>query len=184
MRYEEAVLTRPSHRHEDLHETPTGILSEMVEQVVAIEGPVHSSEVVARIRDAWGLKRAGARIQSAVERAIGVSVRMQRIIADDGFLTLPDQEITVRDRADTNSPSLRRADMLPPQEIAVAMATTIRDNLGATRDEIVQSVSRALGIRSTSAQVKGVILARVDKAIAKGELVEQGGMLSFVEPSA
>ena len=184
VRYEEAVLTRPSHRHEDLHETPTGILSEMVEQVVAIEGPVHSSEVVARIRDAWGLKRAGARIQSAVERAIGVSVRMQRIIADDGFLTLPDQEITVRDRADTNSPSLRRADMLPPQEIAVAMATTIRDNLGATRDEIVQSVSRALGIRSTSAQVKGVILARVDKAIAKGELVEQGGMLSFVEPSA
>ena len=54
-------------------------------------------------------------------------------------------------------------------------------NLGATRDEIVQSVSRAFGIRSTSTQVRGVILEQTDKAIAKGELVEQAGMLTMAE---
>lgn len=180
-RYEEAEVSRPSHRYDELHETPTGILSELVEQVVKTEGPVHTSEVIARIRFAWGLKRAGARIQTAIQRAIDVSVRMDRIIFSEGFLSNPDQEVIVRKRGDANSPSLRRADMLPPQEIDVAIASTIRDHLGATRDEIVQSVSRAFGIRSTSAQVKQVILARTDKAIARGELVDQGGMLTVVE---
>ena len=179
--YVEAEIFRPDHRQDDLHETPTGILSELVEKVVHAEGPVHSSEVIARLRDAWGVKRAGARIQAAIERAIAVSTRMQRIVSQDGFLSAPDQEIIVRERSDANSPSLRRADMLPPQEIAVAIASTVRDNLGATRDEIVQSVSRAFGIRSTSAQVRGVILEQTDKAIAKGELVDQAGMLTVAE---
>lgn len=179
-RYVEAVLARPPHRSEDLHETPTGLLSQLVEEAVSVEGPVHSSEVVARVRDAWGLKRAGARIQSAVERAIDVSVRMGRLEREGAFLSMPGQPLVVRDRSAAGSGTLRRADMLPPREIAAAVHSTVRENLGATRDEIVQSVSRAVGIMSTSAQVRNVILGEIEAEISEGRLSDQGGMLSAV----
>lgn len=65
--YVEASPQRPAHRAEDIHETPTGILTQLAVDVVGIEGPVHTDEVISRIRDAWGAKRAGSRIQEAVE---------------------------------------------------------------------------------------------------------------------
>lgn len=66
--YAEAVLSKPSHLVCELHEAPTGVLTTVIEQVVTVEGPVHIDEIIARIRDAWGLKRAGTRIQEAVRR--------------------------------------------------------------------------------------------------------------------
>lgn len=175
--YVEAVVTRPTHRFEELHDTPTGILSELAEQVVATEGPVHIDEVIDRIRDAWGLKRAGARIQSAIERAIQMSFTMQRIVAEGEFLDVPGREPAVRDRSSTRSPTLRKAEMLPPSEMRAAATRIVRENFGATADQVVQAVSRALGIRSTSAQVKGVILEAVDAEVDAGRLARQGNML-------
>jgi len=68
--YVEASPERPAHRAEEIHETPTGILTQLAVDVVGIEGPVHTDEVISRIRDAWGAKRAGSRIQEAVEKIL------------------------------------------------------------------------------------------------------------------
>ncbi|BDV33719.1 DUF3320 domain-containing protein [Methylocystis iwaonis] len=48
--YIEAVLSRPSNWAGELHEAPIGILIALVEEAVRIEGPVHSDEVVSRLR--------------------------------------------------------------------------------------------------------------------------------------
>lgn len=55
--YIEASPERPAHCIGELHETPTGTLAGLVEEVVAVEGPVHIDEVIERIRTAWGLNR-------------------------------------------------------------------------------------------------------------------------------
>ncbi|MDR6790404.1 very-short-patch-repair endonuclease [Sphingomonas sp. BE138] len=178
--YVEATVTKPAHRQEELHDTPTGVLSMLADEVVAMEGPVHLDEVVARIREGWGLKRAGGRIQSAIERAVDVSVRTGRLSREGDFLSVPGREPEVRDRTSVRSPALRRAEMLPPAEIRAAALATVRYNFGATRDQIVQAVSRALGIKSTSAQVRAVIVDVVDAAVARGELVNQGEMLALL----
>lgn len=130
------------------------------------------------IREAWGLKRAGGRIQSAVARAIDVSVRTGRLVREGDFLMVPERSPVVRDRTSTRSTTLRRADMLPPAEIRVAVVATVRDNFGATPDQVVQAVSRALGIKVTSAPVRAAILDVVEAAAASGELVRQGEMLA------
>lgn len=177
VRYMQAGLKRPAHRTEELHETPTGVLSELAERVVALEGPVHVDEVIDRIKDAWLLKRAGGRIQLAIKKAVVVSVRMGRIVEDGNFLSMPGATVQVRDRSEAASPTLRRADMLPPAEIRVAALNVVRMNFGASPDQVVTAVSRALGIKSTSAQVKSAISSVVEEAVAKGELVDQGGVL-------
>ena len=175
--YEEAEITRPRHLLGELHDTPRGDLSALAEEVVRIEGPVHACEVVNRIRDAWGLKRAGARIQEAVEAAIAVSVRERRMTDKDDFLDLPGRTPKVRDRSAVRSTSLRKSDTLPPAELEIAILDVVRINYGATDDQVMQAAARAVGFKSTSSQLRD-LLADVIAALIKGErLARQSGML-------
>ncbi|MDQ0507346.1 DUF3320 domain-containing protein [Xanthobacter agilis] len=180
--YVEAVLNPPLHRTGELHETPTGVLTALVEDTVRVEGPVHLSEVVDRIREAWGLKRSGPRIRQAVEAAIAVAVETGRIERSADFLSVPGAVVRVRDRSLTRSSSLRRAEMLPPGEIREAILEVVRTNFGATPDQMVQAVSRMFGIRSTSAAVRSVIQAQIDEIVSSGELVTQAGILLQATP--
>ena len=155
--YVEAVLSKPAHLVCELHEAPTGIVTSLAEQVVTTEGPVHIDEIVARIREGWGLKRAGARIHDAVRRAIAVAVRQHRLVEDGVFYTIPGGEPAVRDRSVARSPGLRRPETLPPAEIAAALVDIVSRNFGATEEQAILAVSRALGFKATSAQLREVI---------------------------
>ena len=178
MPYVEAIPIKPAHIAVDLHLAPRGILTDMAQQVVTVEGPVHVDEVVNRIREAWGLKRAGARIQDAVEEAVNTAVRLGRLEDDDGFLSIPSAPIVVRDRSGVRTLSLRHPEALPPAEIRAAMLAIVMDNLGATRDQIFTNVSRALGFKSTKGLLRGTIQPVIERALAEKELVENNGVLT------
>jgi len=176
--YVEARVEKPLGFSAELHEAPLGVLMAAVEQVVAIEGPVHVDEMVVRVREGWGLQRAGSRIRGALEGALRKLVESHRVVRVQNFLSVPDQAVRVRDRGDVASTSLRKPEMLPPAELRVAVLDVVRANFGATPDQVVQAVSRAVGIRSTSGQVRGVIEQVVDGMVGKGELVERDGVLT------
>jgi very-short-patch-repair endonuclease len=175
--YEEAEITRPRHLLGELHDTPRGALSALAEEVVRIEGPVHACEVVNRIRDAWGLKRAGIRIQEAVEAAIAVSVREGRVTDEDDFLDVPDRTPKVRDRSAVRSASLRKSDTLPPAELETAILDIVRINYGATDDQVMQAAARAIGFKSTSSQLRDLLADVIAAAIKGNRLARQSGML-------
>lgn len=175
--YVEAEPQRPRYGATELHETPTGTLASLVEEVTRVEGPVHIEEVTARIRNAWGLKRAGNRIQQAVEAAAAFAVTTGRIERSGDFLSIPQAAVRVRDRSAAVSLSLRQADMLPPSEIRTAVLDIVRRNLGATSDQVVQAVSRAFGIKSTSATVREAIEKQISAVVSSGELTMQADML-------
>ena len=177
--YVEAAPRRPGHIVCDLHETPTGLLTSMAEEIVGVEGPVHIDEIINRIRDAWGLKRAGGRIQDAVERAVKVAVRQKRLVEDDDFYWLPGTEPVVRDRSCATSPSLRRPEMLPPTEIRMALVDLVAVNFGATEEQAVQAASRAFGFKSTSAQLRDIILDELKAALLEGVLARQDGLIGL-----
>jgi very-short-patch-repair endonuclease len=181
--YVEAFLVRPPHLVGEIHEAPLGALSQLAEQVVSVEGPVHFDEIVARIRDTWGRGRAGARIREAVRRAVEVSVRQGRLIARHDFYTLPGAQISVRDRSAAPSTSLRKPEILPPEEIEKALIDVASHNFGATKEQAIQAVSRALGFKSTSAQVRDVLLEVLAQALDKGILVQRDSLID-VGPNA
>ena len=175
--YIEADPSVPSHLDCELHEAPSGTLAAMAEEIVGIEGPVHVDEVVARIRTAWGLKRAGARIQQAVESAIAGPVRAGRLVRSGDFLSVPGRIPAVRDRSDVASATLRKIDNLPPEELERAILDVVSANYGATADQVSLAVSRALGFKSTSAQLRTAIDSAVEAAVAKDWLVRRDGLL-------
>jgi hypothetical protein len=82
--YIEAVISRPAFHDGELHETAVGVLAALVEEAVRIEGPVHIDEVIERIRSAWGLKRAGGRIQQACCRPGQAGRGYRPVAAGDG----------------------------------------------------------------------------------------------------
>jgi hypothetical protein len=54
----------------------------------------------------------------------------------------------------------------------------VEQNLGADREEAVTSVSRAVGFRATSSQLRGIIEQQVQFLLDSGELLEVDGRLS------
>lgn len=181
--YTEATIQRPGHLSCELHEAPRGILSSLAESVVEIEGPVHLDEVINRIRDAWGLKRAGGRIQDAIKLAVQVAVKAGRLIEDGGFFSIPGRTPKVRDRSQVQSPALRRSDMLPPVELELAIMKVVRANFGATEEQICTVASRMLGFKSTSSQLRESIVDAVVRSTTKEWLVRKDDML-VVGPQA
>ena len=175
--YDEVVLQRPASAYDDIHLTPTGTLTHLAEQVVAREGPVHLEEVTARIRDAWGAGRAGGRIRDAVERAVAASVVMSRMVRQDDFLWEPGCVPKVRDRGQVRSPGLRKPEMLPPTELELAIQQIVRANFGATPDQVSQAVSRDLGFKATSPQLRKTISAAVTRSLADGGIMQQDKLL-------
>ncbi len=173
--YEEASLT-PNVKTE-LHEAPIATLVTLIDQTVEVEGPIHRDEVITRIRTAWGLQRAGNRIDSHVSNAIGVAVNAAQIYRSGDFLLWPGAEVRLRDRSMVSSPSLRRIDMLPPMEIDEGLNALITGGLGATENEAVSAIARGLGFKATSSQLRDAIVARIEILKSEGRVQERDGML-------
>jgi very-short-patch-repair endonuclease len=175
--YVEAMPTKP-HGALELHETPVDVLSALICQIVLVEGPVHVEEIVVRLRNAWSLKRAGTRIQTAVHQGVTAALRSKAVVSQGEFLSAPETKIVIRDRSGVQSDGLRKPEMLPPREIDAAIKETVRKNFGARCDEIVQSVSRQLGFRMTSGQLRDTIQGRIDILIREAVLTQQGDVVS------
>ncbi len=173
--YAEAEIQRAGQF--ELHETPTGILAGLVEQVVAAETPIHLDEIVSRIRDAWGLQRAGGRIQDAIERGLIVAESLGAVARRGDFCFKPGASIRLRDRSGVMSPGLRKPEMISPEEVAQGAIELVRSNLGATEEEIATSVARMLGFKATSAQLRQLVSTAVADAVVKGSLRYQDGHL-------
>ena len=92
------------------------------------------------------------------------------IVNKDSFYSLPGQTVRVRDRSATTSPSLRRPEMLPPAELQLAALSIVQSNYGAGREEIVTLVSRLLGFKATSAQLRARIERCIEELLTGGTL--------------
>lgn len=165
------------HLEYELHETPVGFMSNLVAKVVEIESPIHIDELVVRLRDAWGLQRAGARIEAAVSRAVEAAHQQQTIARAGKFLKHPTQLPVLRDRQTAQSASLRKSEMISPDEIAVGIIELIRKNLGASEDEIASGLVRNMGFKSTSLPLKILINSAIVNLIEKGILIRKNSML-------
>jgi very-short-patch-repair endonuclease len=160
----------------DPHEVPIADMAKYIVQIVETEGPIHENEIVVRIRDAWGLGRAGNRIREAVQSAINVA-RRRGDIAGGPFYVIPGRPAIVRDRTNVKSAGLRKPENLPPTEVQAAMLALIDANYGAQREELVVATARLFGFLSTSSQLRGAIDAVIDDMLQRSVLSLEGAQL-------
>ena len=160
----------------DLHEAPLATLAEHVLRIVEVEGPVHVEEVARRMSRLWGYRRAGRRIQESVANAAAAAVQSGRIQYCDSaasrFLeTAGSGPPLVRDRSTVGSSTLRKVEMIPPGEIQAAILEAVERNVGVSVAECSVEVARALGFKSTSADMRACVEKNAKRLLADGRLL-------------
>lgn len=73
-------------------------MAEQVAKIVEVESLLRFDKLVVRLRNAWGLRRAGARIEAAVSQA-GAFATARKLIQRSGqFVMHPKRPPILRDR--------------------------------------------------------------------------------------
>lgn len=173
--YIEAAFTVPLRTPP--HEISSYKMAEIIFKIVEAESPIHEEEIIVRIRDLWGLGRAGSRIQECVAEGISALVLAERCQREEECLLIPRASVPIRNREAVRSSTLRKPDFLPPQEIRAAIEKVISEHHGAEESEILQTVSRLLGFKSTSAALRLLIQNQIQKLREMGRITALGGML-------
>ncbi len=168
--YREATFSVSSNQ--EIHELSPDQLGRVVEGVVKVEGPVHTSEIARRIASLWGLSRTGSRITKSVDNAIDYMASRGKINLRGEFVFHPKGEIEIRSREDVQSPGLRKSELLPPTEIEQATIAIVEINLGISAEEVIKETSQLFGFKSTSSKLKATIHTVIQRLI-ENESIEQ-----------
>jgi very-short-patch-repair endonuclease len=160
------------------HEAPKKV-QEAVFRIVEIEGPIHHEEVGRRLASVWGLDRAGSRIQDAARRALKALEREAQLQSSGAFwMNARAAPLKTRDRSEAQSNTLRKAEYLPPAEVAVAAAEVVKDNVRVPLDDLVIEVARRLGFQRTGQDLQDIILKVIQSEIGtRFEAHEDGSVM-------
>ena len=156
-------------------------LKAMVAQVVKGEGPVSQEVVLRRVRQAWGVGRAGHRVRSAFDKAVARLISAGEIKrADRSFLDTPSRrDIAVRPPGD-NPDAQRSIDEVPPIELQEAVHQLVKDALSVDRDELSREVARLFGWNRRGSDISATLDDAIDDLIEADVLQEEAGKLTVV----
>ena len=144
-----------------LHEISPYDLSTAVSKIARIEGPVHVDEVIRRIREHWGKKRSGRRIQENVNSAIMIASRNGIVIRKGNFLYSSTKHvIQVRRRIENPAPKI---DLISDKEIGKAIILVLKHQFSTPQNEMAVPVSRLFGFKSTSSYTA----EQIDRVVKK-----------------
>lgn len=164
-------------RRSAIPKTPLSRLAKIVEKVVAIEGPIHMDEVIRRVVSLWGGRQVGRRIQDTIEQALHLAKEQGRLVPSGEFFSISEAgEPVVRDRSRVRSATLRQPEMLPPEEIRVALILIIEHGFGVTQDDARGEVRRLLGLARMTEKLAEVIDEQIVNLRARGEIEEREGL--------
>lgn len=181
--YVEALFRDPLMSR-DLETLSAKDLARIVVRIVQVEGPVHREEIVRRMAALWGRQRASRRLAQVIDHALRHALRQGWVAASGRFFFQAGQtDFPIRNRENVGSRTLRRPELLPPQELDAAVLAFVRDHVSATVEETARGVARWLGFRSTSRPLKQRIEAQIRSLVAAGRLVQNGERLRSPRPS-
>jgi hypothetical protein len=153
----------------------------MIWEVVRGEGPVSTELVLKRVRERWGMNRAGSRARSAFDVALR-SLRRQGQIASEsnGFLIVPNQPAPGVRGGDRNDPAtVRTIHEVPPSELKEAVTRFVQEVHPISEDELSARVSAAFGWNRRGSDIAHEFQKVLRKLVDTGLLVRRGEMLTI-----
>lgn len=164
-------------RQTEPHRLPTKEMARICRRIVECEGPMPEDEVSLRVRDLWGMSKAGGRIVEAVAQAIRSLLLVGQLQREEGFVQIPGAPVVVRNRATAKSPTLRKVEALPPCELREALREILRRSHGCQRAELPAAAARAFGFGSVTAAMREAVAVGLSKLVEDGTAVEVDGLV-------
>lgn len=174
--YSEIQLDLPHHGIESISYSR---MIRIVESVVNHESPIHGSELVTRIREGMNYQKAGSSIRNKILGAAKYAQREGMIKQEGDFFLALSKKVAVRDRCKTSSASLRKSDMISPQEISKAICQVVSAYHGVSKGDLATSVAPLFGLNRTSAAFKQRIFEISDSLVQSEKLHLEGELLTY-----
>jgi hypothetical protein len=151
----------------------------MIEEVVEVEGPVSRDLVLRRVREAWGVGRAGSRIRDSFDEAVATLRERGRIVeSEPGFLMVREGDANRVRIPDPARPSTRRSiDEVPATELCAAIVQVVEDALQAGRDELTFAVTRLYGWNRRGSDIASALERSVTHLLRARRLQRDGPYL-------
>jgi hypothetical protein len=95
------------------------------------------------------------------------------------FWTLAANSVVLaRDRSETQSTTLRKAEYLPPAEVVISATEAVKDNVRLGIDQLVVEVARRLGFQRTGPDLQHVIANAVEAQLGiQFQRLEDGSVM-------
>lgn len=151
------------------HDLSAFELSRVIKKIVDLEAPIHHEEVARRVAKAFGLEKAGSRIQTATLN----SLSRHQMFAQNGKFWRSDAPLIkqVRIRSNVRSKTLFQADNLPPEEIMWAIEYIVSDSVQIEEVELITQVSKLFGFLRCGPDLKQAIQRVIASGIGKNLLL-------------
>ncbi|MEY9946496.1 very-short-patch-repair endonuclease [Kitasatospora sp. GAS1066B] len=118
-------------------------IADVISRVLTYEAPIHEDLLLLRVRTAWDIQRAGARIRDNVFGALAFLCRSGLAVHAGGFTDLPQAEQS-RVRTPVEG-CLRKVGQIPPTERQQAVQHLVSDSPGISDGELIREVARLFG---------------------------------------
>ncbi len=150
---------------EDLFKKSSEEVAKSIDKIVEVEGPVHISEVIKRVKDSCNIKRAGPNLKKAVNGAIDASEEAGTIIKIGDFLyDSANNNVSIRKRHKPN------IDLISDEEIAKNIERILVHKQSLSAKSLPKEVSRNFGFKSTSKKTANKINSVLDLMIADNKV--------------
>ncbi|MER2014411.1 MAG: DUF3320 domain-containing protein, partial [Methanobrevibacter sp.] len=150
---------------DDLYKMPAGEVAKSVNYIVDVEGPIHVNEVVKRVKDSCGIKRAGSNLKKTVNAAIGEAENSGSILRIGDFLyDASDNNVLIRKRDKPN------IDLISDEEISKNIELVLLYNQNLNTKQVAKETSRNFGFKSTSKKTADRINGVLDLMIANNKV--------------
>ncbi|HEX2094131.1 MAG TPA: DUF3320 domain-containing protein, partial [Longimicrobiaceae bacterium] len=156
------------HAGQDFNAAPASLIGRAVEEVVAVEAPLHLADLAARVAARWECDRVGPKMLRRVREVAEALAERGRVEVRGDFVHVPGRPIVVRSRAGTRIP----AERIAPEEYREAVLAVLRTGNGIDRRALTNTVRGLFGFIRTGATLEAAIGAAIDALLAEEVLGE------------
>jgi hypothetical protein len=173
--YEKSRLQREGT---DFHEEPINSLIAMIVTTVEVEEPVHSNVVLTRLRESFGLARAGGRIKERFEIALDGALRTGQVKWDRDRPAIPPHPpflcVTLDGSVMPQRPSdgghRRMIEEISPRELEAGLEFIHHALRLDSREFLLRKTAEEFGFNKLTSKVHKALVAAADRLGRQGKL--------------
>lgn len=156
-------------------------LEETITKIVKFEGPIHSDELIQRIKTHFGIARAGNIIKSTIQSAIKSAEKSKKILVRGDFLwPYSEPDSILRKRCGDTSVKI---EWICDEEITQAVFFVLNNQYSTAQEDLIVQTARTLGIKVVRKNVKDKISNIIESLIQENRLTKlPNNMIYFKEP--
>ena len=147
---------------DEFYHASTRTVTDILERVVAIEGPIHKREAAKRVAEHWGFTYPGARVQERIDTVLRTQKQSLSIRREGDFLWPSDMETPpIRSRDYFGVPN--DIELIAPEELQEAIKYVLVKEFCVPNDMLISRAANLLGFKRTTDRIRHAM----DKVIVR-----------------